>query len=129
MEIFNPGWNFNSLNRVEISSQLNSKLPFKMTLQLHVKISTGYTELKFQAGMQSPNFPYNWHFFQPGMKIWYYAHVNSLLVFFLKIKMTTSQTHFKWTDDKLINPIKCLQEFDSLYVKLSSLNIDSFQWL
>ena len=48
MEIFNP------LNRVEISSQLNSKLLFKMTLQLHVKISTRYTELKFKLGLAKP---------------------------------------------------------------------------
>ena len=38
IEIFNTGLNFNSLNRVEISSRLNSKLLFKITLQLHVKI-------------------------------------------------------------------------------------------
>ena len=114
MEIFNPGWNFNSLNRVEISSMLNSKLLFKMTLQLHVKISTRYIELKFQLnlkfqtkmkfqpGMKISYFPYNQHFFQPGMKIWYYANVNSLVIF-KKIKTTTSQARFKWTDDKLIN--------------------------
>ena len=47
MEIFNLGQNFNSLNRVEISSRLNGKLLFKMTLQLRVKISTRYSELKF----------------------------------------------------------------------------------
>ena len=29
------------------------------------------------------------------------------------IKMATSQTHFKWTDDKLINLEKNLQEFKS----------------
>ena len=38
--------------------------------------------------------------------------------------MTTSQTRFKWTDDKLINLIKCLEKFDSLYVNFSFLNID-----
>ena len=38
IEIFNTGLNFNSLNRVEISSRLNSKLLFKIILQLHVKI-------------------------------------------------------------------------------------------
>ena len=43
--------------------------------------------------------------------------------------MVTSQARFKWTDDKLINLIKCLQEFDSSYVECSFLNIDSFQWL
>ena len=43
--------------------------------------------------------------------------------------MTTSKAHFKWTDDKLNNLVKCLQEFESLYVKFSFLNIDSFQWL
>ena len=29
----------------------------------------------------------------------------------------TSQARFKWTDDKLINLIKCLREFDSSYAK------------
>ena len=43
--------------------------------------------------------------------------------------MTTSQARFKWTDDKLNNLIKCLQEFESSYVKFSFQNIDSFQWL
>ena len=38
----------------EISSQLNSKLLFEMTLQLHVKISTRYTELKFQLSLSKP---------------------------------------------------------------------------
>ena len=71
MEIFNPDRNLNSLNRVEISSRLNSKLLFKMTLQLHVKISTRFSqpEMKFQTWMKIPNFPYNRHFFQSGMKI------------------------------------------------------------
>ena len=54
MEIFNPGYHFNLLNRVEISSRLNGKLLFKMALQLHVKISTRYTELKFQLGLANP---------------------------------------------------------------------------
>ena len=49
MEIFNPGWHFNLLEGVEISSRLDSKLFFKMALQLHVKISTRYTELKFNS--------------------------------------------------------------------------------
>ena len=43
--------------------------------------------------------------------------------------MATSQGRFKWTDDKPINLVKCLQELDSSYVKFSFLNIDSFQWL
>ena len=63
MEIFNPGWNFNSLNQVEISSRLNSKLLFKMTLQWHVKISTRYTKLKFQLGLANPKWNFN-----PGWK-------------------------------------------------------------
>ena len=50
--------------------------------------------------------------------------------YFLKIKMATSQGRFKWTNDKPINLIKCLQELYSSYVKFSFLNIDSFQqWL
>ena len=42
-----------------------------MTLQLHVKISTRFSqrEMKFQPGIKIPNFPYNRHFFQHGMKI------------------------------------------------------------
>ena len=54
-----------------------------MTLKLHVKISTWFSqrEMKFQPGMKIPNFSYNRHFFQHGMKIWYYARVNSLSVF------------------------------------------------
>ena len=43
--------------------------------------------------------------------------------------MATSQARFKWTDNKFLNLIKCLQEFDSSHVKFSFLNIDSFQWL
>ena len=43
--------------------------------------------------------------------------------------MSTSPGRFKWTDDKLINLIKCLQDFDSSNVKFSFLNIDGFQWL
>ena len=45
---------FSSLNRVEISSRLNSTLFFKMTLQLHEKISTQPAELKFQLGLAKP---------------------------------------------------------------------------
>ena len=104
MEIFNRGGNFNSLNRVEILSRLNSKFLFKMTLQLHVKLSTRYTwlkfqlgsakQMKFQRGMKILNFPYNRHSFQPGLKIWYYARKNALFIF-KKIKMTTcSQARF-----------------------------------
>ena len=54
--IFNPGWNFDLAYRVEISSRLNSKLIFKMALQLRVKISTRHTELKFQLGSRVENF-------------------------------------------------------------------------
>ena len=104
MEIFNPDWNFNSVYRPEISSRLNSKFLFKMTLQLHVKLSTRYTwlkfqlgsakQMKFQRGMKILNFPYNRHSFQPGLKIWYYARKNALFIF-KKIKMTTcSQARF-----------------------------------
>ena len=42
----------------------------------------------------------------------------------------TSQTRSKWTDDKPINLIKHLQEWDSSYVNFFFyLNIDNFQWL
>ena len=63
MEIFNPGWNFNSVYRVEISSRLSSKLLFKMTLRLCVKFSARYTELKFQLGLANPRWNSN-----PGWK-------------------------------------------------------------
>ena len=63
MEIFNPDWNFSSVYQVEISSQLKRKLFFKMTLQLHVKISTQDTELKFQLGLANPRWNFN-----PGCK-------------------------------------------------------------
>ena len=79
MEIFNPGQDFNLLNWVEISSRLNSKPLFKMTLQLHVKISAQYTELQFQLGLAKPRWNFNpeWKFqifhvvdifFNPGWK-------------------------------------------------------------
>ena len=45
------GLKFQLVKRVEISSWLNSKLLFKMTLQLHLKISALYSELKFQLGL------------------------------------------------------------------------------
>ena len=63
MEIFKPDWNFNSIYRVEISSQLNRTLLFKMTLQLHVKISPQDTALKFQLGSANPRWNFN-----PGCK-------------------------------------------------------------
>ena len=44
------------------------------------------------------------------MLVCYYIHANSLFIF-LKIVMVTSQARFKWTDEKLINLIKRLQEF------------------
>ena len=72
--IFNPIWNFNSAYRVEISSRLNSKLLVKMTLQLHVKISTRYTELKFQLRSAKPR----WNFI-PG---WKYQIFHIIDIFF-----------------------------------------------
>ena len=63
MGIFKLGWIFNLVQRVEISSRLNRKLLFKMTLQLHVKISIWHTELKFQLGLANPKWDFN-----PGWK-------------------------------------------------------------
>ena len=121
MEIFSASWNFNLVYRIEISSQLNSKLFVKMTLQLHVKTSARYTELKFQLGLANPrwNFNLGWRFqifhiidiFQPGMKIWYYLPTREFLVCFQKNKMLNLQAGVKWTDDKLISLLKCLQGF------------------
>ena len=121
MEILNPGWNFHSIYRVENSSHLNRKLLFEMTLQLHVKISTRYTELRFQRGLANPrwNFNLGWKsqifhiidvFSNPGWKC-STTHVRIPGLFTKKVKMTTSQARFKWTDDKHINFIKYLQEF------------------
>ena len=109
MKILNPGWNFNSVHGVEFSSQLNSKLISKVTLQLHVK---RYIEMKFRTGMKISNLPHNRHFSQLVIKIWYYGRANSLLIFFKKIKIATSQGRFKWTDGKL-NFIKYLQKSKS----------------
>ena len=63
METFNPGWNFNLLNRAEISSRLDSKHLLKVTLQLHVKVSALYIELKFELGLANPRLNFN-----PGWK-------------------------------------------------------------
>ena len=41
---------------VEISSRLDSKLFFKMALQLHLKIPTRYSELNFQLGLAKLGF-------------------------------------------------------------------------
>ena len=91
-KIFNPDWNFNSLNRVEISSRLNSKHLFKMTLQLHVKISTLYAELKFQLGLAKSRWK-----FQIFRIIDIFSNQNSLFIF-KKMKIATSQARFKWTN-------------------------------
>ena len=55
------------------------------------------------------NFPYNRHLFQPGMRV-DTTHARIPCFFFLK-KMTTSLTHFKWTDVKLVNLVKRSQEY------------------
>ena len=59
MEILKPGWNFNSVCRVKVSSRRNSKLVCKMALPLHVKSSTRYTELKFQLALTNPRWNFN----------------------------------------------------------------------
>ena len=122
MEIFNSDWNFNSLNRVEISSRLNSELLFEMILQLHVKISTRCAELKFQLGLANPrwNFIPGWKFeISPIIDIfsnpgWKFDTKHEFLVYLKKTKtMATSKARFKWTDDRHGNLMKCLQEFKS----------------
>ena len=116
MKIFNLGWKFRLVFRV------NSKLLFKcfkMTLQLHVKVSTWYAELKFQLRLAKSRWNFN-----PGWKFqishiiyifsnpqWKYDTTRAQIpcLFLKKVKMATSQVHFKWTDDKSIFLIKCLQ--------------------
>ena len=77
-----------------------------MILQLYVKISDRYSELKFELRLAKPrwNFIPGWKFqifhiidifSNPGTNIWYYAHANSLFIF-LKIKMTTLEARFEW---------------------------------
>ena len=66
--------------------------------------------MKFQSGMKSSNFPYNQHFFQPGMKIWYYARANSLFIF-KKLKMAILRACFKKTDSKRSQEFKYSMEF------------------
>ena len=98
MEIYNLGWNFNSLKRVYISSWLNSKLLFKMTLQLHVKISNRYAGWKFQFGLANPRWKFQiFHiidiFFKP---VWKFdtTHVWIPCLFFWKIKIDCSHLGF-----------------------------------
>ena len=91
-----PSWNFISAKQytplwnyiVIVFKNCNSAY--------RVEISTRFSkpEMKFQPGMKISNFPFNRHFFQPGMKIWYYARTNFLFIF--KV-------------DKLINLMKCLK--------------------
>ena len=118
MEISIPVWNFSLVYQVKISSRLKSKLHFKMTLQLHVKISILYTELKFQFVLTNRRWNVNqtWKFqvfhiivifSNPG---WKFDTENARIFFFFfkkKIKMGSWQARFKWTDDKLISLIKC----------------------
>ena len=85
-----------------------------MTLQLHVKISTRYTELKFQLGLAKPrsNFNPGWkfqifhicnrHFLQLGMKIWYYARANSFLFNNFMLNFSTRLT-FRSVWQKLLS--------------------------
>ena len=79
LEIFNPGFNFNLLNRVEIWSRLKTTdiaiLCKYFNSEYQVEISTRFsqTEMKFQLEIKIPDFPHNQHFFQPGMRIWFCA--------------------------------------------------------
>ena len=138
MEIFNPGWNFNSLNRVEISSRLNSKLLFKITLQFHVKLSTRYTQLKFRLGLANPtwNFNQGWKlqifyiidiFSNPGWKFdTTHAWTPCL---FKKNKDGNFTSTFQMERLQIYQSYKLFTRIGQLYVKFSFLNIDSFQWL
>ena len=141
MEYLNPGSNFKSLNRVEILSRLNSKLLFKMTLHLHVKISARHTELKIQLGLANPRYNLN---LGPKFQIFYIIDIfpnldknlilctrEFLIVYCLKNKdgEFTSTFQMHWWHWWLISHIKCLQEFYSSYAKFSFFIIESFQWL
>ena len=120
MEICNPDWNFNLLNRVEISSRVNSKLLFKMTMQLHVNVSTRYTELKFQLGLAKPRWNFNpgWKFqifhiigifSSPGWKF-DNTHARIPCLFFKKTMTVTSQALFKWNDGRFIQKFHGIQK-------------------
>ena len=48
-------WRFSTGLKFQlVKTELNTKLLLKMTLHLHVKISTRYTELKFQLSLPNP---------------------------------------------------------------------------
>ena len=55
----------NEQTKFQLGIQRNFNLVYR------VEISTRFSqpEMKFQPGMKILNFPYNRHFFQPGMKI------------------------------------------------------------
>ena len=121
-----------------------------MTLQLDVKISTRYSELKFQFGFAKPgwNFNLGWkfqvfHFIDIFSNLgWKFdtTHVQLSCLFFKNLDGDSTST-FRMTFHKLSNRIKCSQEFKSFielhriynmhrsYVNFSFLNIRSFQWL
>ena len=139
MEIFDLGWNLNSLNRVEISCRLNSNILFKMKLQLHVKISTRYTELKFKLGLANPrrNFNLGWKFqifhimdifSNPGWKFdTTYAWIPCS---FLKNKDCNFTGTFQMDRWQTYRSYKMFTARIGQFIKkLSFFNINSFQWL
>ena len=122
MEVFNLVWNFNLV----YSSPLNSKLFFKMIMQLYVKNSARYIELKFQLALGNPGWKFQiCHIINTfSNPVWKFDTTHAqipYLSFFKKIKIATWQARFKWIDDRLINPIKGLEEFKSSmnFMKLS----------
>ena len=122
MEVFNLVWNFNLV----YSSPLNSKLFFKMIMQLYVKNSARYIELKFQLALGNPGWKFQiFHIINTfSNPVWKFDTTHAqipYLSFFKKIKIATWQARFKWIDDRLINPIKGLEEFKSSmnFMKLS----------
>ena len=120
-------------------------------MQLHVKTSTRYSELKFQLGLAKPrwNFKPGWKFqifhiidifSNPGRKA-NTTRTCKFLAYFLKYKDGQFTSRFRITFHKFTNLVQCLQEFKQFiefhgiynthrsYVKFLFLNIGSFKWL
>ena len=98
MGIFNQVWNFNLIYRVEISFWLNSKLFLKMTLRRNFNLAWKLKifhkiDIFRNQGWKSDST---------------HARISCI---FKKKKDYDFPARFKWTKDKLINLLKCLQEF------------------
>ena len=70
-QLVRPNWNFISTVQLHVYKNVNS------VFWVEISTRSSQPELWFKPWMEIPNFQYNRHFFQPGIKIWYHARVNS----------------------------------------------------